>query len=320
MQLLLGLLTRAALLRTLPLHAYRAASTRVRVIVAAENGIRHNRISPAELATLRMDREEDCLLETRDFCAATEGAVILLRHGESRWNEENRFTGWHDVPLSARGEEQAAQAAETLLREGICFDSVYVSTLKRTIKTAWVILEKLDDFTVPVKQSWRLNERNYGALTGLNKAETRDFLGEERFEEFRRQPPPIESDSCYNPARSQRFRSVPEEDLPTGESFEDCQERVRPFWRDEILPLAKAGRTVLVVSSKNLLRSLFVEITDIPTNTLVNVDIPNGVPILFDPATNTLRLLDDQVDGKGRQFLPSSNSLANEPALNATAC
>lgn len=185
---------------------------------------------------------------------------------------------------------------------------MYVSTLKRTIKTAWLILEKLDDFTVPVKHSWRLNERNYGALTGLNKAETRDFLGDERFEQLRRQPPPIESDSCYNPARSARFREVPEEELPTGESFEDCQERVRPFWKDEILPMAKAGRTVLIVSSKNLLRSLLVEITDIPTNTLVNVDIPNGVPILFDPATNTLRLL----DGKGKPFLPSSDSMAVE--------
>lgn len=248
--------------------------------------------SAVEIAELRMKRDEECLLEMRDFCTLTGGAVVLLRHGESTWNDANRFTGWHDVPLSERGEAQAKQAAAMLRDEGLCFDAVYVSTLKRTIKTAWTILEQLDDFTVPVVQSWRLNERNYGALTGLDKAETRDFLGDERFERLRRNPPPIEEGSCYDPARSPRFRSVPAEEMPTGESFEDCRERVRPVWRQEILPMAMAGKTVLVISSKNLLRSLFVEITSIPTDTLVHVDIPNGIPVVFCPATNTLRLLD----------------------------
>ena len=130
------------------------------------------------------------MLEMRDFCTATGGAVVLLRHGESTWNDANRFTGWHDVPLSERGEAQAKQVADMLREEGLCFDAVYVSTLKRTIKTAWIILEQLDDFTVPVIASWRLNERNYGALTGLDKAETREFLGDERFEKLRRNPPP----------------------------------------------------------------------------------------------------------------------------------
>jgi 2,3-bisphosphoglycerate-dependent phosphoglycerate mutase len=330
-----ALLRPAPLLRPLPGRG-RAPAIRADLSVRweDESESKPQHTSRADIAPLRAQREEDCLLELRDFCAITGGAVVLLRHGESSWNEENRFTGWHDVPLSSRGETQALEAAELIRTEGLCFDAVYVSTLKRTIKTAWVILERLDDFTVPVVTDWRLNERNYGALTGLNKAETRDFLGDDRFEQLRRKPPPIEEGSCYDPARSPRFRAVPEAQLPTGESFEDCRERVRPVWRDEILPMARAGKTVLVVSSKNLLRSLFVEITSIPTDTLVNVDIPNGVPIVFCPATNTLRLLDGRGEG-GQQFLslparpaPMSSGAgaapapwaqgAGAPAVNAT--
>jgi 2,3-bisphosphoglycerate-dependent phosphoglycerate mutase len=123
--------------------------------------------------------------------------VVLLRHGESTWNGANRFTGWHDVPLSSQGEQQAVEAARLLEASNVCFDVVYTSTLKRTIKTAWMVLETLDAFTLPLVHSWRLNERMYGQLTGLNKAQTLEVLGDEAFELLRRTPPPIDPESCY---------------------------------------------------------------------------------------------------------------------------
>eukprot|EP00967_Tisochrysis_lutea_P016163 scaffold18219_cov33-Tisochrysis_lutea.AAC.1 len=210
------------------------------------------------------------------------------------------FTGWYDVPLTPRGELEALDAAATLRASGVYIDVVFTSTLKRTIKTAWLVLEALDRFTAPIHHRWQLNERMYGALTGLNKAETRAFLGEGPFEQLRRSPPPLERGSCYDPAVSSTTRSAigvangksskeeqedPEMDffsgrgastgaadgtnggavsgarsrtpqVPTAESFEDTRDRVLPCWEDEILPMAQEGKTVLVVSSKNTLRSL----------------------------------------------------------------
>ena len=233
-----------------------------------------------------------CELSARDFCAIEAGSVILLRHGESDWNDKNLFTGWHDVPLSKAGEAQAVGAGDVLAAHGICFDRVFVSNLKRTVKTAWLVLERMDDFAVPIEISWRLNERHYGALTGRDKAETRRALGEQGFEALRREPPPVEEASCFDAAGRASFRSVPPGQVPRKESFEDTRQRVAPLWREEILPASRApGGTVLVISSKNLLRALLMELTDLPPDALIDLDVPNGQPIVYDVATRRLTLL-----------------------------
>lgn len=243
-------------------------------------------IGHAKLSELRRasnSSEDECVADPRDFCSLEGPKVVLLRHGESEWNVADRFTGWQDVPLSARGAEQALQAARLLREEGLCFSTVYCSKLQRTIKTAWLILEELNLFTTPIVQAWQLNERMYGALTGLNKAATRLLLGEVLYEEMRREPPPLESDSCYNPSRGQLSREVPGEDLPLKESFEDTRRRVMPYWEAHILPHAiETDEAVLVISSKNLLRSLIMGITDMPMEQAIELDIPNGVPLVYD--------------------------------------
>ena len=219
---------------------------------------------------------------------------MFVRHGESTWNDANRFTGWHDVPLSAAGEAQALQAARAVQGANVCFDAVFTSTLKRTIKTAWIMLEQMDAFTLPVEKAWQLNERMYGALTGLNKADTRAAIGDDAFEELRKVPPPIGADSCFDPSRRSRFADVPREALPVAESFEDTRDRVMPYWRDVILPRALEGETVLVISSKNLLRALLMGISShVPTEQLVDLEIPNGVPLVFEPRSGQLTPLEE---------------------------
>ncbi|EOD06164.1 hypothetical protein EMIHUDRAFT_428475 [Emiliania huxleyi CCMP1516] len=241
----------------------------------------------AQLTRLRPP-EDECVI---DPPCAPSGDIIFLRHGESEWNAANRFTGWVDVPLTQRGEAEALDAAAQLAAAGVCVDVCYTSTLKRTIKTAWLVLEALDSFNTPVERRWRLNERMYGALTGLNKDETRRFLGESGFEELRRVPPPLERGSCYDPARSKGGEAAAAAEVPRAESFEDTTARVLPCWRDEILPAAQAGKTVLVVSSKNALRSLIAGISGLPLEDAVHLDVPNGAPLIFRPEDRSLTLL-----------------------------
>jgi len=237
------------------------------------------------------ENAEDCVVGQKEYCQPG-GNVIFLRHGESAWNSMNRFTGWHDVALTTRGELEAAAAARILDREMYCIDKVYTSTLKRTIKTAWIVLEELDDFTVPIVQSWRLNERMYGALTGLNKGDTRAMLGEDNFELLRREPPALQPGSCYDPVRSRSFYNVPRDQIPTKESFSDTLERVLPYWKEEILPTAKAGKTVLVISSKNLLRVILSILKpEASSEHFYDLDIPNGIPFVYTPEDGSLRAL-----------------------------
>ena len=248
---------------------------------------------------------EPCALRPREECELRPdggGCIILLRHGESVWNRANRFTGWEDVPLSPLGEEQAVRAAGLLEDAGLagCIDRVFTSSLKRTIKTSWLVQESLDLFNVAVTSDWRLNERMYGALTGLNKDTTRAFLGDEAFEALRQDPPPVDHDSCHNPASDRRFGSTPPAHLPIKESFVDTRERVMPYWRSEILPAAAGGQTVLVISSKNTLRSLLTGILDdarTPPEVsaqLTDLDVPNGAPLLYYPATHSFEPLGEE--------------------------
>lgn len=242
---------------------------------------------------------DECVLPCDEVQCDKKGLIILLRHGESKWNAEDRFTGWHDVPLSAQGEDQAVEAAQALQAAGLdrCIDVVYASALKRTIKTAWLVLETLDDYTVPIEQAWQLNERMYGLLTGLNKKATRDYLGDELFEELRRDPPPLDRGSCYDPASAIAVRRTTPPDLvPRAESFEDTAARVLPYFREAIEPRARRGETVLLVSSKNLLRSLIYGVTDWPLDKMVSIDIPNGLPIVYRPEDGSLHVL--AKDGK----------------------
>ncbi len=237
---------------------------------------------------------DECVVPKDGCPCERKGVVIFLRHGESSWNAEDRFTGWHDVPLSAQGEQQAVEAAQTLKAAGLeqCIDVVYASSLKRTIKTAWLVLETLDDYTVPIKQAWQLNERMYGLLTGLNKASTREYLGHELFEELRRDPPPLDRGSCYDPASSIGVqRTTPPELVPRAESFEDTAARVLPYFHEAIEPRARSGEAVLVVSSKNLLRSLIYGVTSWPLDTMVQTDIANGQPIVYRPEDGSLHVV-----------------------------
>ena len=236
---------------------------------------------------------EVCYPDARQACEVPGpgGRIILLRHGESIWNAENRFTGWHDVPLSPLGERQAAAASQQLANAGLCdIDCVFTSSLKRTIKTAWIVLEELDMCSVPVRHAWQLNERMYGALTGLNKAATREALGEAAFEALRHDPPPIDASSCYYPGSDSRYRDVPRELLPRKESFTDTMERVLPYWESEIVPAAAAGKTVLVIASKNLIRALLMGI--LPSDAGIDqLDLPNGCPIVYSPQQRSFRAI-----------------------------
>ena len=268
------------------------------------------RAASAALQSVPPPSDAECLLDPRDFCETNGGRVILIRHGESTWNSDSnggpRFTGWHDVPLSAEGELQAGDAARALLEANVCADVVYTSTLKRTIKTAWLLLEQLDAFTMPLVQSWRLNERAYGALTGHNKAETRAILGEAAFEQLRHTPPPVDPDSCYAPSSQSRFESVPY--IPLSESFEDARDRVMPYWSDEILPRAMKGETVLVISSKNLLRGLLMGISDVPAREICDLDIPNCVPLVWDAESGAITQLMPREGGKAAEGRSSSSA------------
>jgi len=252
----------------------------------------------------QQDAAAECAVPNEGYQCCEKNVVVFLRHGESSWNAMNRFTGWHDVPLSAAGEQQAVAAASMLRAAGLesCLDAVYVSSLKRTIKTAWLVLEALDDYTVPVQPAWQLNERMYGLLTGLDKAETQEMLGDELFEELRREPPPLDAGSCYDPTRTRSIRrTTPPELVPRKESFEDVAARVLPYFREAIEPRARThGEAVLVVSSKNLLRSLIYGVTQWPLDTMVHVDIPNGLPIVYRPDQGTLHVL--QPDGSSRYW------------------
>jgi len=178
--------------------------------------------------------------------------LVLVRHGESTWNKENRFTGWTDVGLSEQGAQEALEAGRTLRREGYSFDVAYTSVLKRAIKTLWLVLEEMDLMWVPVHRSWRLNERHYGALQGLNKAETAERHGAEQVKLWRRsydvRPPALNSDDERNPARDPRYAELRPEEIPLTESLKDTVARTLPYWLDAIAPAVRAGRRVLIAS------------------------------------------------------------------------
>jgi 2,3-bisphosphoglycerate-dependent phosphoglycerate mutase len=212
--------------------------------------------------------------------------IVLLRHGESVWNKENRFTGWTDIDLSEKGLQEAATAGKVLKKEGYTFDEAYTSVLKRAIRTLWITLDEMDLMWIPVYRHWRLNERHYGALQGLNKAETAEKHGEEQVKIWRRSydiPPPALSKSDERfPGHDPRYKKVAESDLPETESLKDTVARFLPLWNETIAPAVKAGKKVLIAAHGNSLRALVKYLDQVSEAEIVGLNIPTGVPLVYE--------------------------------------
>jgi len=220
------------------------------------------------------------------------GSLVILRHGESTWNQLNLFTGWHDVPLTEKGTTEAASAGTTLKAEGLSFDVVHTSLLTRAVITAHLALTELGQVCLPVQRSWRLNERHYGALQGLDKKETAARHGEEQTKVWRRSydvpPPPVDTSSAEHPVNDPRYRRLPADVLPGSECLKDVVDRVLPYWYDVVVPQLQAGWDVLIVAHGNSLRALVMHLEDISEQDIAELNIPTGAPRLytFDDALN----------------------------------
>ena len=212
--------------------------------------------------------------------------LVLLRHGESAWNRENRFTGWVDVGLTGKGEQEAVEAARALMRGGYGFDLAYTSVLKRAIKTLWIVLEEMDLMWIPVHRSWRLNERHYGALQGLNKAETADRFGAEQVRVWRRSydvpPPPLSKDDERYSAKDPRYAQLEPEEIPLTESLKDVVGRLLPYWHEVIAPAVRNGKRALIVAHGNSLRALVKILDKISDEKIVDLNIPTGIPLVYE--------------------------------------
>jgi 2,3-bisphosphoglycerate-dependent phosphoglycerate mutase len=212
--------------------------------------------------------------------------MVLLRHGESTWNKENRFTGWTDVGLSEKGIQEAMEAGRALRREGYVFDVAYTSVLKRAIKTLWLALEEMDLMWIPVYNNWRLNERHYGALQGLNKAETAERHGMEQTQLWRRsydvRPPALTPDDPRHPSHDPRYATLRPEELPLTECLKDTVERFLPYWHNTIVPAVRSGQRVLIAAHGNSLRALVKYLDKIADDKIAGLNIPTGIPLVYE--------------------------------------
>jgi 2,3-bisphosphoglycerate-dependent phosphoglycerate mutase len=216
--------------------------------------------------------------------------LVLVRHGESIWNKENRFTGWTDIDLSEKGIAEARNAGKTLKNLGYTFDVAYTSVLKRAIRTLWLILDEMDLMWVQIYNTWRLNERHYGALQGLNKAEMAARYGEEQVFIWRRsydiQPPPLDPNDERYPGRDPRYKNLSPAEIPLTESLKDTVARFMPFWHETLAPALKSGQKVLISAHGNSLRALVKYVDNIPDSEIVNVNIPTGIPLVYEMDDN----------------------------------
>lgn len=236
--------------------------------------------------------------------------LVLLRHGESRWNRENLFTGWTDVDLTERGMQEARQAGEGLAHAGYSFDRCFTSVLKRAIKTLHAVLDDVNLLWLPEEKSWRLNERHYGALQGLDKVQTAERYGSEQVHAWRRswdvRPPPLELDDDRHPSRDPRYAQVPAALLPQSESLKDTVDRVLPYWRDSISPPLRRGDRVLVAAHGNSLRALVKVISGMSVSDIEQFELPTGQPLIYE--------LDEMIRPQHSFFLrqaPEPSRLAN---------
>jgi 2,3-bisphosphoglycerate-dependent phosphoglycerate mutase len=239
--------------------------------------------------------------------------VVLLRHGESQWNRENRFTGWTDVDLSDKGREEAKRAASILLEEGYTFDLAFTSVLTRAIRTLWIVLDGMDLMYIPVEHSYRLNERHYGALQGLNKAEMAKTYGDRQVLVWRRsydvRPPPLTPDDPRHSRHDPRYAALADSEIPLTECLKDTVARVVPYWEGCIAPQLKAGRKVIVAAHGNSLRALVKYLDDVPDQDIVELNIPTGVPLVYE--------LDDDLRPIRHYYLGDPEELAK--AIDAVA-
>ena len=212
--------------------------------------------------------------------------LVLIRHGESVWNKENRFTGWTDVDLSEKGLEEAHQGGKLLKQEGYVFDAAYTSVLKRAIRTLWIVLDEMDLMWIPVQRCWRLNERHYGALQGLNKSEMAAKYGDEQVLIWRRsydiQPPALEKSDQRWPGHDPRYRELKPQEVPCTECLKDTVARFLPYWHETIAPAVKSGRRILVAAHGNSLRALVKYLDNISDQEIVGLNIPTGVPLVYE--------------------------------------
>lgn len=221
--------------------------------------------------------------------------LVLLRHGESTWNRENLFTGWTDVDLSEKGAEEAREAGRFLKEQGYDFDIAFTSVLKRAIRTLWIVLDEMDLMWIPVVRDWRLNERHYGALQGLNKSETAAKYGEQQVKIWRRsydvRPPSLERDDPRSPVKDRRYRDLRKEEIPLAECLKDTVERFLPCWHDVISPAVRSGKSVMIAAHGNSLRALVKYLDGISEEAITELNIPTGMPLVYelDDALRPLR-------------------------------
>jgi 2,3-bisphosphoglycerate-dependent phosphoglycerate mutase len=241
--------------------------------------------------------------------------LVLLRHGESVWNRENRFTGWTDVDLSPAGIDEAHRAGRVLVEAGLAFDVAFTSVLKRAIRTLWIVLDEMELMWLPVHRSWRLNERHYGALQGLNKAETAARHGEQQVTIWRRsydiRPPAMELSDPFFPGRDRRYAGLTEQELPRAESLEDTVARFLPYWHDTIAPAVRAGRRVLIAAHGNSLRALVKHLDGMGNEAIVGLNIPTGVPLVYE-LDSELRPMGHQYLGDPEQVRQAQESVARQ--------
>ncbi len=241
--------------------------------------------------------------------------VVLLRHGESEWNRENRFTGWVDVDLSEKGRAEARSAAELLKAEGFTFDVAFTSVLKRAIRTLWIVTDEMDLLWIPVERSWRLNERHYGALQGLDKAETAAKFGEQQVKIWRRSydipPPPLERSDPRFPGNDARYRDLAPGELPVTECLKDTVARFLPYWHGTIAPAIRAGRRVIIAAHGNSLRALVKYLDDVSERDIVELNIPTGVPLVYE-LDDALRPLEHYYLGDAAAIEAAMQAVANQ--------
>jgi 2,3-bisphosphoglycerate-dependent phosphoglycerate mutase len=239
--------------------------------------------------------------------------VVLLRHGESVWNQENRFTGWTDVDLNDKGRAEAKEAGRLMLAEKYEFDVAHTSVLKRAIRTLWIALDEMDLLWIPVAKSWRLNERHYGALQGLNKAETAAQHGEAQVKIWRRSydipPPPLTADDPRHPSHERRYDSLSPAELPLTESLKDTVARFLPYWHDAIAPDIRAGKKVLIAAHGNSLRALVKYLDNVSEKDILEVNIPTGIPLVY--------LLNEDLKPLQKYYLGDQDALAAKMAAVA---
>ncbi|MBZ0243627.1 MAG: 2,3-diphosphoglycerate-dependent phosphoglycerate mutase [Bacteroidales bacterium] len=241
--------------------------------------------------------------------------LVLIRHGQSTWNKENRFTGWTDVPLSGQGVEEAKKAGKLLKEEGFRFKMAYTSYLSRAIKTLWLVLEEMDQMYIPVHKDWRLNEKHYGILQGLNKAETAEKYGDEQVLLWRRSfdvpPQAVDKADPRNPANDPRFAGIAPEDLPATESLKDVIERMIPYWESDIKPDLKKHDELVVAAHGNSLRAMVMHLKNMSEEAVLGFNIPTGIPYVFEFDDN-MKLVKDYFLGDPEEIKKLMEQVANQ--------